>query len=83
LSRQCGILNISQGYRPPRSTPGIVLIIFQKGGKRNLKKRDERENGWRIRNRRCRRRRRRRKLKKSCCHKKKRKKICIKKGYLK
>jgi hypothetical protein len=26
LSRQCGILNISQAYRPPRSVTGIALL---------------------------------------------------------
>jgi hypothetical protein len=26
LSRQCGILNISQSYRPPRPTTGIALL---------------------------------------------------------
>jgi hypothetical protein len=28
LSRQCGILNISQTYRPPRSVTGIALLYF-------------------------------------------------------
>jgi hypothetical protein len=28
LSGQCGILNISQPYRPPRSVTGIVLLFF-------------------------------------------------------
>jgi hypothetical protein len=28
LSRQCGILNISQPYRPPRLVMGIVLLYL-------------------------------------------------------
>jgi hypothetical protein len=28
LSRQCGILNISQSYRPPRPVTGITLLFF-------------------------------------------------------
>jgi hypothetical protein len=28
LSRQCGILNISQAYRPPRLVTGISLLFF-------------------------------------------------------
>jgi hypothetical protein len=28
LSRQCGILNISQTYRPPRSVTRITLLFF-------------------------------------------------------
>jgi hypothetical protein len=31
LSRQCGVLNISQSYRPPRSVTGIVLLSRQCG----------------------------------------------------
>jgi hypothetical protein len=29
LSRQCGILNIPQPYRPPRSVTGIALLILR------------------------------------------------------
>jgi hypothetical protein len=28
MSRQCGILNISQPYRPPRPVTGIGLLFF-------------------------------------------------------
>jgi hypothetical protein len=28
ISRQCGILNISQPYRPPRPLMGIALLYF-------------------------------------------------------
>jgi hypothetical protein len=32
LSRQCGILNISQPYRPPWTVPGIALLYFTRSG---------------------------------------------------
>jgi hypothetical protein len=49
LSRQCGILNISQPYRPPRPVAGIVLLFFyrddareetprKQGGERYMKR---------------------------------------------
>jgi hypothetical protein len=28
LSRQCGIFNISQAYRPPRPVTGIAMLYF-------------------------------------------------------
>jgi hypothetical protein len=31
LSRQCGILNISQPYTPPRPVAGIALVQRRKG----------------------------------------------------
>jgi hypothetical protein len=33
LSRQCGILNISQAYRPPRPVAGIALLFFNDASK--------------------------------------------------
>jgi hypothetical protein len=33
LSRQCGILNISQPYRPPRPVKGITLLFLFMGCK--------------------------------------------------
>jgi hypothetical protein len=31
LPRQCGILNISQSYRPPRPVTGIALLLLYTG----------------------------------------------------
>jgi hypothetical protein len=35
LSRQCGVLNISQPYRPPRPAKGIALLFYFFTSKRN------------------------------------------------
>jgi hypothetical protein len=29
LSTECGILNISQPYRPPQPVPGIVIAFYR------------------------------------------------------
>jgi hypothetical protein len=39
LSRQCGILNISQPYKPPRPVKGIVLLFLLVGPNQTVQKR--------------------------------------------
>jgi hypothetical protein len=45
LSRQCGILNISQPNRPPRPLKGIALLLAINGKER---KKAIRKNGFII-----------------------------------
>jgi hypothetical protein len=43
------IFDISQPYRFSRPVPRIALLLFQRGERRKIKKRDKRKNGRRRR----------------------------------